>query len=596
MKRPKVTAAFRWQYFLPRLVVITALWSAIHFGLDPLLRWSLITTGEAVLGARVEVADLHTSIYGGEIAITELAAASPSKPMRNLAEAAELHLNVDARQLLRKRVVIHDGAIRGLRFDSARTTSGALEKQPESTEPSALDPIIAAAGDKALAWFDNLSGRLEDDLTASLATPKLLDDLEKRWPKQYEALKGRADKLSAKSKDIEATFRELKRNPLRNLDKLNQLQTELEGTQKDLATTLAEIKTLPDQAKADRKAIDAARKQDEQFLKDHLKPGAIDAGELNRYLLGDTASDYLTQTTYWIEQARKFVPKKKIAPPARSRGTNVFFEARKQPTCLIERVELAGDASLNGALLTFAGELTDAASQPELHDQPLRLCLHGSGAFSGELLVELDRRADTPHDLLKIDVPQMPMNARALGNAEKLAVTLTPGEASFKADVHLDGDELSGLIEFHQSSRLTANTPALHDDRIAQVLQQSLSGVDRFEATVRLAGTLKRPDVKIDSNVGPQLAGSMSTAVRAYLTERKDRLVAKVQGRIDEQMSKLDAQREKAQQELLGKLGENQQLISQVASLMGGSGGKPSLESLGIPQLGKNLSLDKFKR
>jgi uncharacterized protein (TIGR03545 family) len=595
MKRPKLTAAFRWQYFVPRLIVLASVWAAFHFGLDPLLRWTLVTTGEAALGAKVEVAELHTSIRGGELVITDFAAANPSKPMRNLGEAAEMRLHVDVGQLLRKRVVVHDGSLRGLRFDSERAASGALETTPDSEEPSALDPIMAAAGDKALAWFDGLTGQLEQDLTAALATPKLLDDLQKRWPQQYEALKGRADKLSSKSKDIESTFRELKKNPLRNLDKLNQLQAELETTQKELASTLAEIKSLPDQAKADRVAIDAARKQDEQFLKDHLKLGAIDAGELNRYLLGETASGYLLQTTYWIEQARKFVPKKKIAPPARSRGTDVLFVARKQPTCLIERVELAGEARLSGAPLTFTGELTDAASQPELHDQPLRLRLSGTGAFNGNLLVELDRRADTPHDSLKIDVPNLPMNARALGKADKLAVTVTTGDASLKADIRLDGDQLTGLIEFRQSSRLTANTPALHDDRIAAVLQQSLSGVDRLEATIRLAGTLKRPDVKIDSNVGPQLASSMSTAVSTYLTERKACLVAKVQDRIDEQTAKIDAQRQKAQNELLAKLGENQQLISQVAALVG-SGGKPSLESIGIPQIGKKLSLDEFKR
>jgi uncharacterized protein (TIGR03545 family) len=589
-----VRSVFRWQYFVPRIVVVAAVVLTVKYGLDPFLRWALITGGEAAIGAKVEVADVITSLRGGEITITGIAAANPRKPMRNLFETEQLRLEVDAAQLLRNRVVVHDGLIGGLQFDSERTTSGALEASADADAgPSAFDPIISAAQGKALAWFDDLSGRVERDLMASLATPKVIDELEARWPQQYEALKARAEGLRTKSKQIEATFRKVKKNPLRNLPQLEQLQQELAKTQAELKSTLAEIKGLPEQAKADRKAIDAARKQDEQFFREHLKLANIDAGELNQYLLGETAGGYLSQTTYWIDQAQKFIPKKKIAPPSRTRGTNVLFVARKQPKFLVERVKLAGEARVSGQPLTFTGELVDAASEPELHDRPLRMTLVGAGAIDGNIVVELDRRGDVPHDSLTIDVPKLLLADRTLGKADKLAVKVTPGEASIKADIHIDGDQLTGVIEVHQSSTLAADTPMLRDDRLAAVLQESLSGVDQLAATVHLSGTLKKPDLKIESNLGPQLAAGVDGAVRKYLTERKDRLVAKVQGRVDEQVAKLESRRQEAQQELLAKLGEEQKLITQLASMMGGT---PSLDSVSIPQLGKAISFDKLKR
>jgi uncharacterized protein (TIGR03545 family) len=444
-----------------------------------------------------------------------------------------------------------------------------------------------------MAWFDDLSGRLEQDLMASLVTPQVVNELEKRWPQQYETLKARAEALRTKSKYIEATFNEVKKNPLRNLPQIEQLQKELLQAQADLKATLGEIQALPEQAKADRKAIDAARKKDEQFLREHLKLANIDAGELNSYLLGETASGYLKQTTYWIDQTQRFIPKKKIAPPSRSRGTNVLFLARRQPKFLVEQVTLAGAARLNGQSLTFTGTLTDAASEPELHDRPLRMNLVGAGAFEGEIVVELDRRGDTPHDSLTMDVPKLMLSDRTLGRSDKLAVKVTPGKASLKADVRLDGDQLTGVIELRQSSTLAAETPMLRDDRLAAVLHESLSGVDQLAATFRLSGTLKRPDFEIESNVGPQLAAGVNGAVKKYLTERKDRLVAKVQGKVDEQVAKLEARRQEAQAELLAKLGQDQQLVAQLASLMGG---KPSLDAVSLPQIGKAISFDKFRR
>ena len=125
------------------------------------------------------------------------------------------------------------------------------------------------------------------------------------------------------------------------------------------------------------------------------------------------------------------------------------------------------------------------------------------------------------------------------------------------------------------------------------MIGQSLRGVDRLEANVTLSGTLRRPRWEIESNVGPQLAAGIDGAVRRYLTERRDRLVAKVQGKVDDQLAKLAELRTQAQQELLGSLGEDQQLMTQLTSLMGG---KASLDGVSIPQIGSALNLDRLQR
>ncbi|WP_428308323.1 TIGR03545 family protein [Lacipirellula sp.] len=594
IKRPKLPPIFRWKYIAPRLAIVIAVVLAVRYGLDPALRWGIVVSGEAAIGAKVEVANLTTSLRGGTLTVDGVAVANPSKPMRNLLESSQVRLEIDGAQLLRKRVVVHNGRIDGIKFDGERTTSGALEILPETpAEPSALDPMFTAAQETAAGWFDDLTGRMEQDLLGSLATPQVAEELKRRWPEQYQALRKRADDLRAKAKQIETAFRDAKKNPLRGMQQVEELRKQLTQTQAELQATLAEIKALPEQAKADRLALDAARKQDQAFLKEHLKLSGIDPDGLNRYLLGETASGYLEQTTWWIEQVRKFVPKNRVAAPTRSRGTNVVFAGRRQPKMLLERIELAGEARLDGQPLAFTGLLSDVASEPELHERPLQLAIHSSGAVDGVLLVELDRRGEMAHDSIKIDVPQLNLAHRTLGRADKLAVTVAPGAASLKADIRLDGDELVGTIELKQSSTLAAQTPALRDDRIAAVIQESLSGVDRLEAKIELAGTLKRPSIRIESNVGPQLAAGVSGAVKKYLTDRKDRIMAKVQGEVDEQLAKLQAERDKAQQELMAALGENQQMVTQLASVMGG--GEVPLQ-VDVAKLGKAIDLNKLKR
>jgi hypothetical protein len=203
----------------------------------------------------------------------------------------------------------------------------------------------------------------------------------------------------------------------------------------------------------------------------------------------------------------------------------------------------------------------------------------------------LDRRGAVAHDSLVLDCPRVVLPARTLGRADSLALEVAPGEASLKADVKLDGDVLAGRIEFRQASSLAASTAAIRDDRIAQVLHESLTGIDRVDAAVQLAGTLQWPEWKIESNLGPQVAAGVNAAMRKYLTDRKDRLVAKVQGRVDEQLAKLAAARQAAQQQLLASLGKDNELVSQLAAMTGGQG---AVEGLVVPKMGEGIKLDKL--
>lgn len=601
MKRPRLNHliqwrhALRWRYLLPRMAVVAAIYSVVHWGLDPLLRYSIVATGEAILGAKVDMADLSTSLFDGELAVDGLAAANPQKPFRNLAEAERMHLKFDVGALLRKRVVVTDGLIRGLKFDSERATSGALESSAEAADegPSMLDPVMTAASDAAVGWLGDLQGRFEEDLEAKLATPRVVGELEDRWKSQYAALQQQADELRAKCKELERDFSEIKKNPLRGMQQLESLQKQLTAVKAELKTTLADIQALPAQAKSDRAAIDAARKQDEEFLRDSLKIAKTDGNQLTEYLLGDTAHGYLASCIGWVQYVRSWVPKTKMERPARARGTNVLFVDRPRPKCLIERVSLAGTAQLGGQPLEFTGLLTDASTEPELHDRPLQLQLVARGAVGGEAHLTIDRRAGASHDALVLDCPHLLLAERTLGNADNLAVLVAPGEASIAAKIELEGEQLTGTIHLKQASTLAAHTPALHDDRIATMLSDSLRGVDRLEADVTLAGTLRRPKVTIDSNVGPQLAEGLSGAARKYFTERRDRLAAKVQGKVDEQLAKLEARRQEAQQELMAKLGENGQVVEQLATLVGENG---SLDAAAMSQIGSALKLDRLKR
>jgi len=588
----------RWKYVIPRLLLVLIIGVLLRFGLDPALKWAIVAGGESAVGAKIDLASVETSLRDGEIVLSGLAVTNPFSPMQNLLEAKRAHFSLDVEALLRKRLVIRDGTLSGLRFDTDRETSGEIAKtQTEGdvdgdAEASPLAPWLDGADQLASMWFDQLTDRLDTDLVDQLETPRVAKELEQRWPKQYDEMRGRVKGLQKKIKGLEQGLREVRKNPLRNLERIGQLHQQLVATQRDLQTLQQQIAQLPRQIDADRRAIDVARKQDEQFLREKLQIADLDGEGLSETLLGGVVNERLASALQWVSWARRQVPTRRSkTQAARGRGTTVLF-SKIQPRYLVERLQLEGSASLGGETLEVVGTLTGATSEPHLWADPMRISLRGSGATALSLEATLDRRKAVAVDRLQFDCPQLAMPGRTLGNSGKLAIEIAPGRASVRFDFTLTDDQLAGEIAFSQPTmQLTLGTGSTRNRQLTAALEQALAGVSQVDAQVTLAGTIQKPQIALRSDLGPQLAAGINAAVQRLVQERGQALLAKTQAKVDGQLRRLDQARQQGQQELLAKLGEHQELLGQLAAL---SGGDP--KGLSIPKLGQSLGIGTQRR
>ncbi len=585
----------RWKYVLPRLAVLLILGLLFRFGLDPALKWGLVTSGESSLGAKVEIASLRTSLWDGELVLQDLALANPQSPMRNLLEAGESRLQIDINALLHGHVVVQDGTIHDLKFDTDRETSGELAKAEEEADPSVFDPLLGSASEMGALWFDQLGDRLNADIVDQLQSPRLAKELQAKWPSQYDQLRQQVDNIRTRGRELQQSISEVKKNPLRGLQRLPELQAQLQITQEEVQTVQQAIANLPQQAEADRQAILAARKQDEALIRKQLQIGSLDGEGLTQTLLGQPVSQGLASALGWISWAREQLPAKSTKPKSlRSRGSTVLF-TQPQPGYWIQQLQLQGSAQLNGQSIQLVGTLTDASDAPHLVAEPMRLELHGSEALEVNVQVVLDRRGENPQDHLQLDCPQLAIAQRTLGNAEKLSMEVGSGVAHLEVDLTLSGDQLEGQIVFVQDSlQLKPRLANSKNPQVSTALGKAMSGVERLEATVTLAGTLKKPKIKIDSDLGSQVATGLNVAVKQLLQERSDALLAKTRKQVDQQLQKLTQLREEAQEKLLAQLGEDQKLLGQLASLAGGGQGFSLPGS--IPKLGKSLRPSTQKR
>src|SRR5437660_601994 len=123
----------RWKRVLSALAAIGILFLLIVLLIDPFLKWVITKTGQAVFGARVDIASVTFKFRKTSLNIHGVQIADKADPMKNLLEWKDATFDARALPLLEKKVIIDRSALTELRFGTVRKTSGALsaaERRP----------------------------------------------------------------------------------------------------------------------------------------------------------------------------------------------------------------------------------------------------------------------------------------------------------------------------------------------------------------------------------------------------------------------------------------------------------------------------------
>ncbi|MDE3036364.1 MAG: hypothetical protein KGJ14_10370, partial [Nitrospirota bacterium] len=131
-KKPKNEGWIRWWglgAFVGLAVLLALLWL---FLVDPFVKRMIEQTGTKLVGAKVELAAAHVTLSPLGLTLTRLQVTNPDEPMSNAVEAARIAMSLDGLNLFRRKVIIEEMAVEGLRFGTQRQSSGAVAPSRES--------------------------------------------------------------------------------------------------------------------------------------------------------------------------------------------------------------------------------------------------------------------------------------------------------------------------------------------------------------------------------------------------------------------------------------------------------------------------------
>lgn len=547
-----MTKWIRW-WGLGAFVVFAAIVGCVWiFFVDGWVKGAIEGAGTKAVGAKVEVDAADLSLFPAGLSLTRLQVTNPKTPMTNAVEVARVTMSLDGLNLFRRKVIVEEMTVEGVRLDTPRTTSGAV--QPVSDVSPEEESGMFSFALPALEVPD-VKNILEKE---DLETIRLIEALKGDMQREQEAWESRLKNLPGKAQlaQYEERVKKLKKAGKGGLEGLlggvgevqalkQDIEQEIEsltGAKKEFENTVALLRTR-------LKQIQTAPQRDIQHLKAKYNLSPQGLANMSQTLLGPQIGSWVHQGAAWYERAKPLLEGARtvggedgpqVHKPLRGKGLDVHFkEAHPLPDFLIRLTKVSVDLDLGGVAGTIHNITTD---QPTL-GQPTTFAFSGD-RLKGVQSVALEGALNhvepgDSKDQLTVQAKGYELTDLALSKDAKWPVTLTSGMSDINVNTELKGQALM--------VRGTGNLRGLHlsagteDDPnpLTKALSSAVTGISQLSLQADVTGTLEQPDVTISSDLDRILQDAAGKMVNELAAKFGAELQSAISAKIAEPMQQL---------------------------------------------------------
>jgi len=530
------------------LIIAAVLWWLFA---DTIARRETQKVGTQMIGAKLEIQDLHLDLAHGKVLIRGLTVASPHEALRNLLQADELVADVDVVPLTEKKLIINRIAANGLRFGTPRETDGRVAaKSGDGIAGRVLAethawasqfqvPVLQLATGKIT--IDSLDPRRLSTIPAAAALSARADSSQRAWKAAFDTLR-----LGPTLDSAQATLEKLRRARATDLATLNEARRAIDRLKRarDRVTTLDRNVTQgATTLRSGLAGLDSARQRDYAFARGLLKLPSLDAPAVGAALFAPGAIRPFERVLYYLQLARRYMPPglvpRATTGPTRVRraGEDVRFpRERNLPAFLVRSAELS--FLLQRAAeqpQRYAGRLSGLTSDPALYGRPTVASATGPELGAGLLLnhlhgVPIDTAGATVGGIRfpAFQVPGVPLR-------------LDPGAATTQLGFNLNGDTIHARFVIRSSNVRWTRDSGFANSTIGDLIWRAVSGIPNLDVEARLSGALHRPDLAVRSNLDQAIAARLRAVLGEQVAAAETQMRARVNALVKDKVGPVRA-------------------------------------------------------
>lgn len=538
------------------LALIVAPVLAVVLLADWAVQRAVETWGTQMNKAKVELDGAKISFAPFGFDLNNLQVTDSGAPMRNAVQVDRIRFAVDLYPLLRRKLVITDMSLEGVRTNTERASSGAVEL-PVEPEP-APEPKESGFEFPAIDMPE-----LKDLVDAgSLRTNQLIEQYrtgieaaEGQWKARLNELP-EASALAQYEQRIAQAKPSLKGNTLQDAKEIADAVKRLEVVRDDIRKDVDRINTARRAASDDwttwsnnMRELLAAPGADLDQLKGKYSLDTKGLSNASRALFGAQAAQWATTARVWYEKIKPYVasgPEAKEPERKRMKGIDVRFAERDQlPDFLIRSMKLSVSVKAGD----LGGEIRNVTHDQPTLGHPLTFSFFGE-KLQGVQDIEIEGTLNhvvprAAHDRMQIKAHGIAIEKYDIARGGGFPLTLQNAEVDFDAFAELKETALlnAGLTFDFKKAQLVADVQS-EGGELGQVVANALADIKRFGVTAKFSGTLRDYDVDLRSDLDDALRTALNRQfkqrVDAWLADAKSKLDAKV----NDARKKIDAKLE----------------------------------------------------
>ena len=563
---------------------------------DSLVKCSIERTGTALVGARVELDKADLTLFPLGLKLTGLQVTNPEEPMTNAVSAESVSMLIDGVNIFRRKVIVEEMAVEGVRLNTARKTSGAISRRPESERQKergrlfdrfALPAFEAPDVREILAGevFESVAliNRTREEITqayssfegelAGLADRKKLDGYRARFEKIKGSGKAGAGGMGGV---IGATgeFLSLQKDIKAELERIEKARAGVGGVLANYRERIEEAKKAP------FRDIERIKR------KYGLTPEGF--SNISRALLGPALASRVETALLWYGRLSPIVARAatvrddrvKVERPIRGAGVNVRFpERRPVPDFLVRKAALTGRIPAG----EFSGLITNITDDQEKLGSPMSFNFSGTrlkGLESLKLTGEINRVLPAkPKDTVAMKMRGYKVEGVELAGKGAFPMELRQALVDIDLTALVEGVAMdAGLSAGFSSVEMVSGKE--EPGAVERAVASALSGVKGFKIKASATGTLSDYDLKVSSDLDGVLKGAAGKIVADQSAEFEKRLRAGVLERAKKPIEELSgsfAGLESIERELGARSGLTNKLLEEI--------GEASMGSMKLPKL-----------
>jgi len=582
---------FRWKAIVPLLLLLAVMIAVWLLLLDSIVQKSIEFAGTQITGARVEIESVDVQVTAGRVVINGMQVADPNALMTNMVEADEIIADLRIAPLLRKKVIIDTLAVRGVRFGTPRTTSGALDRKSETTGAVAgrinqwtEDLPVPELSLQGLGNTVNVNAIESDSLKTVQLSNRIVsaaDSMWERWQRDIRSLD-----LSAEIDSARAVARRLGNINLSrlSLNRIREITKTLSSARDVVKAVEAKRDNLQNLRSGVRNGVrdlqdsirllDDMRDIDYQYASGLLQIPSIDAPDIGPALFAEMALDHLQPFLNALEKVEIFAPPglraRQQPGPERSRmaGTTVHFpRLRSYPSFLLEfgmiSLSLGDESSMEDYIVQVEGLNSD----PLIYGRPTSIILDRSSGSAGDRRITataiIDRTSEVPVDSVHVSRSGMGMGTVSMSS---IGGVLDLGIGNAEINLVRRGDVIDAVMNWRSGEVQWESTS--EKSGIEEFVWRTISSLRSVEVDVVMKNSPAGYDMKVTSNVAGELSRGLQRQLGDEIRRAQDQVKSAINERIESYTAQARARAESIENQFNERVEELQDQLEEARSAL----------------------------